>query len=74
MNDNKQSSSNHNMMDHMKPAHNHPPRRKRVYHSLWFWVFLVLMLGSILYYIMSVDFTLAPQRQIEQKSGNNITP
>ncbi len=74
MNDNKQSSSNHDLQDHIEPEHTHSPKWKRVHHTLWFWIFLVLMLGGILYYVMTVDFAFAPHRQMEQNSGNNRTP
>lgn len=33
---------------------------RRIHHSWIFWVFLVLMLGCIGYYILSVDFSFAP--------------
>jgi len=74
MNDNNQSSSNHDLQDHIEPEHNNSPRWKRVHHTWWFWIFLVLMLGGIFYYILTVDFAFAPHRQMEHNSGNNRTP
>jgi hypothetical protein len=62
MNDNKLSSSNHDLQDHIEVQHEHLPRWKRVHHTWWFWIFLVLMLVGIIYYIMSVDFAFAPHR------------
>ena len=74
MNDNKKNSSNHDLQDHIEPENNNSPKWKRVHHTLWFWIFLVLMLGGILYYVMTVDFAFAPHRQMEHNSGNNRTP
>jgi cell division septal protein FtsQ len=74
MNDNKKNSSNHDLQENLEPKHNKSPKWKRVHHSLWFWVFLVLMLGGIIYYVMSVDFAFAPESEMEQNSGNNTTP
>ncbi len=74
MDDNKQNSSNHDLQDHIEPEHNHSPKWKRVHHTWWFWIFLVLMLGGILYYVMTVDFAFAPQKQMEQKMENSTTP
>jgi flagellar biosynthesis/type III secretory pathway M-ring protein FliF/YscJ len=74
MNENKQSSSNHDLQDHIEAEHNHLPKWKRVHHTWWFWIFLVLMLGGILYYVMTVDFAFAPRKQMEQNWGNNRTP
>jgi len=52
----------------------HRPHWKRIHHSLIFWIFLFLMMAGILYYIMSVDFAFAPQRQIMHPSENRKTP
>jgi hypothetical protein len=54
--------------------HNHKPYWKRVHHSWIFWVFLFLMLVGIIYYAMTVDFALAPQKQLKHPSENNSTP
>ncbi len=74
MKDNKQNSSNQDLQDHIQAEHEHTPRWKRVHHSWLFWVFLILMLFGIMYYIRSVDFAFAPQKQVEQPSNNNRTP
>ncbi len=42
MNEDKKNSSNHDLQDHIEPEHNHSPRWKRVHHTWWFWIFLVL--------------------------------
>lgn len=39
---------------------------KGIHHSWIFWIFLFLMLVVILYYIKSVDFSLAPNIQLKQ--------
>ena len=74
MDDNKQNGSNHDLQDHIEPEHNNSPKWKRVHHTWWFWVFLILMLGGILYYVITVDFAFAPHKQKDQNSGSNIIP
>jgi len=41
---------------------NHMLYWKRIHHSWIFWVFLFLMFVGILYYAMTVDFSLVPHR------------
>jgi hypothetical protein len=43
----------------------HKPYWKRIHHSWIFWVFLFLMFVGIIYYIMTVDFSLVPHRQLK---------
>jgi hypothetical protein len=43
----------------------HRPFWTGIHHSWLFWVFVVLMFGGIVYYIMSVDFAFAPHRQMK---------
>ena len=47
---------------------------KRLHHSWIFWVFFALTLTAIGYYIMSVDFAFAPQKQIQSQTEKNTTP
>ncbi|NDP22522.1 MAG: hypothetical protein GZ091_15780 [Paludibacter sp.] len=74
MKDKIKNSSNHDLQDHIQPEQKHKSRWKQVHHSWLFWVFLVLMLFGIMYYIRTVDFAFAPQKQVEQPLNNNVTP
>lgn len=74
----KENEQNHGQLlkeelDRNKAHRSHWHHLKRIHHSWIFWVFLVLMLGGILYYIMTVDFAFAPHKQMEQPSENSIT-
>ena len=51
----------------------HKPYWKRIHHSWIFWVFLVLMLVGIIYYVMTVDFSLAPHRQLKYQEKNRTS-
>lgn len=53
--------------------HYHKHFWTRIHHTWSFWIFLFLMLGGILYYIMSVDFAFAPHKQMENSMGNSKT-
>ena len=43
----------------------HKPYWKRIHHSWIFWIFLLLMLAGIIYYVMTLNFSLAPQIQLD---------
>jgi hypothetical protein len=45
--------------------HEHRPYWKRMHHTWSFWIFLFLMLAGITYYIISLNFSLAPQIQLK---------
>lgn len=62
MTDNKQNHQLPEGQDYIKGPKDHKPRWKQLHHSWIFWVFLFLMLVGILYYIVSVDFVLAPRK------------
>ena len=54
--------------------HNHHSLYWKGIQPSWlFWVVLFFTFASIIYYIMSVDFAFAPQRQLEPPSENNKT-
>jgi hypothetical protein len=59
----------------MKEATNeqnqHRPYWKRMHRSVAFWIFLLLMFIAIIYYIMTVNFALAPQKQVVEPSGTS---
>ncbi len=57
-----------------KVHNNQPPYWKRVHHDWRFWTGLALCLVAILYYIMSVDFSLRPRIMPKQSFGNATTP
>jgi hypothetical protein len=51
--------------DYILVHHEHRPYWKRMHHTWSFWIFLFLMLAAITYYIVSVNFSLAPQIQLK---------
>ena len=53
--------------DHFTGHHLRKGAWRRIHHSWIFWVFLLLMFVSIGYYIMSVNFAFAPNKQAIQK-------
>ena len=61
-------------MNENKNGNEHKPYWKRIHHTWSFWVFLLLMLGGIIYYIMSVDFAFAPHRIMQKPTENNRVP
>ena len=67
---NENEHNQHQGNDHILVHHEHKPYWKNIHHSWIFWVFLLLMLGGIIYYIISVDFALAPSNQLKQSSEN----
>jgi hypothetical protein len=71
MSENTHNHQLHEGQDHITVHHEHKPYWKRVHHSWIFWIFLFLMFIGIVYYIMSVDFVLVPQKQIKQPTENN---
>ena len=73
MNENEYNHHQKEGYDHIMVHHDHKPYWKRIHHSWIFWVFLLLMLGGIIYYIMSVDFAFAPHIQLKKSSGNSRT-
>jgi len=74
MNENKHNHKEHLAQDHILVQHEHPTRLKRIHHSVWFWFFLVLMLGGIIYYILSGGFAFAPHKTMVQPIENITVP
>jgi len=62
MTDNKQNHHLPEGQDYIKVPSDRIPRWKQLHHSWIFWIFLFLMLIGIFYYIVSVDFILAPRK------------
>jgi hypothetical protein len=60
MSDNKQNHPQQEGQDYITVPQNHKPFWKQIHHSMIFWIFLFLMLIGILYYIVSINFILAP--------------
>ena len=60
----KDNEHNQVGQDSIKDLHEHRFHWKRIHHSWIFWVFLILMLVGIVFYIMTVDFSSVPQRQL----------
>jgi hypothetical protein len=46
--------------------HEHKFHLKHIHHKWWFWVGFILILGAIIYYVVSVDFAFAPHRSSKQ--------
>jgi flagellar biosynthesis/type III secretory pathway M-ring protein FliF/YscJ len=64
MSDNKHDQHPPEGQDFIREPKEKIPRWRRLHHSWIFWIFLFLMVVAMLYYIMSVDFILALQRQM----------
>jgi hypothetical protein len=62
MSENEQNNHLQEVNDHITVVHDHKPYWTRIHYSWIFWVFLFLMFASIIYYIISVDFAFAPQK------------
>lgn len=74
MTNNPNNGSNHDLQHRIEPEQNNAPRWKRAHHSIWFWIFLLLMIAGITYYVMSLNFALAPQKQVKQPIENTVAP
>ncbi len=70
MKSNEQNNDKQILQDHIPIHQKHLHRLKRIHHSLWFWFFLMLMLIGIFYYIITIGFAFAPQKQVEQPTQN----
>ena len=73
MNQNENNQHQQEVNDHIHVEHEHRSQWKSVHHSWIFWIFMLLTLAAILYYIFSLNFSLAPQKQLEQSSENSST-
>ncbi len=60
MNENEHHHHRSAKQEQNKVHNNQPPYWKRAHHDWRFWVGLSLCLIAIVYYIMSVDFSLRP--------------
>lgn len=60
MNENEQNQNREEVRDCINDHHDRKSYLKRIHHSWIFWIFLALMFVAIFYYIISIDFTLAP--------------
>jgi len=72
MNENEHNHHRVAKLEQNKVHNNRPPYWKRAHHDWRFWFGLSLCLIAIIYYIMSVDFSLRP-RQPKQSSENSTT-
>jgi hypothetical protein len=70
MNKNSHKQNLQDTINHSKSHNEHKPYWKRIHHTWSFWVFLILMFAAILYYIKSVDFSLAPHPQPNHQTEN----
>jgi hypothetical protein len=62
---NEQNHQQEEGQDYILVHHEHRPYWKRMHHTWSFWIFLFLMLAGITYYIISLNFSLAPQIQLK---------
>jgi len=60
--DNKQNLRQEEIQNYFIVPSEHRSHWKLIHQSWLFWIFLFLMLVGILYYIVSVDFILAPHK------------
>ncbi len=59
-------SKQHQHSEHDHHGEHRPP--KKIHHQWWFWVAIVLMLGSMLMYVATLDEALGPGPQ----HGNEV--
>jgi len=60
MTDNRRNHLQEEGQDYILIPSTHRYNWKMIHQSWYFWIFLFLMLVGIIYYIVSVDFILAP--------------
>jgi len=65
MTENEHNQHQEETQDRIMPEQSHKPRWKRIHHTWSFWIFLFLMFTAIIYYIVSINFSLAPQIQLK---------
>lgn len=73
MNKDGQDQPRQDWQDHFTGHHLNKGSWKRLHHSWIFWVFFILTLVAIGYYIMSVDFAFAPNKQSPTKTETKVT-
>ena len=66
------NKNEHNQIgqDSIKDLHERRFHWKRIHHSWIFWIFLFLMLVGIIFYVMTVDFSFVPHRQLKEQEKN----
>ena len=74
MNENGQEQNLQEVIDTIKYHPKHKPYWKRIHHTWWFWVGVIMMFTAILYYVVSVDFAFAPRKQTKQQTERTTTP
>ena len=62
MSENEHNQHQEETQSQIMHQHRRKPRWKRIHHSWIFWVFLLLMFVAISYYVMSLNFAIAPRR------------
>lgn len=60
MNENKNNPQLKEVENEISVPHDRKRNWKQFPHSLAFWIFLVLMLAAIIYYIVTLNFAVAP--------------
>jgi len=73
MNENIHKQNLQEMINHSRNDHEHKFHLKHIHYKWWFWVGVILIFVSIMYYVVSVDFVFAPRKQLQQ-SERTTTP
>jgi len=73
MNENKNNYSLLKKQEIKNANHAHKPYWKRMHHSWFFWVFMVLTIVAVIYYIVTIDFSNAPRRE-SKPTQQNVSP
>jgi len=61
MSENKKNQHQEEIQDQILPQKSRQPRWKQIHHSWIFWIFVFLMFVAIMYYIVSLNFAIAPR-------------
>lgn len=71
---NKNDNHKEEVQNKILPKREKLPHWRYIHHSWTFWIFLILMFFAIMYYVVSINFAFAPQKQMEHPMENNMTP
>lgn len=60
MNENEQNPQLKDVENEISVHHDQRPQLKRMHHTWIFWIGLLLIFGCIMYYIVTLSFSVAP--------------
>jgi hypothetical protein len=72
MNETKPTNHAHGGANPDGLRHVHPPYWKRAHHDWRFWVAAVLIFSAMIFYVMTVEFSLPPRSQLSSPNSNII--